>query len=168
MRVEESSILTAREGRTEQELSPAGWHDMIPREARPVCRTIFSVRLWWEFKKQQGATGWGADQSKTPPAEVELNEEGYECGRGRAGTQPAIDSGEISERAGTRSCLLPGVQSNNPGERIASDPVELVMGPLPICSHAAPPPSAALSPPDRLPKMCKGLEVEEAGQAESS
>ena len=38
----------------------------------------------------------------------------------------------------------------------------------PICPHAAPPPSAAPSPPARLPKTCKGLEVAEAGQAESS
>ena len=99
--------LTAWEGRTEQELSPAGRLDVIPREAGPVCRTISSVRLWWEFEEHTGPTGWWAEQSKTQPAEADLNEEGCECGRGRAGFQPAIDSGEISERAGTPGPACP-------------------------------------------------------------
>ena len=61
-----------------------------------------------------------------------------------------------------------GGQSDSPGERVASEPAEPVSAPRPICLHAAPPPSAAPSPPARLPKTCKRLEVAEAGRAESS
>ena len=106
MRVEERS-LTAREGRTEQELSPAGWHDVIPRETRPVCRTISRARLWWEFKDHKGPR---AEQSKTQPEEADLNEGGCECGRGREAPQPAIDSGEISERVETPGPASPAWQ----------------------------------------------------------